>query len=184
MSISKAAIDKLGHFSSQLSSIESMRDEEATRLRLEYQEKMEPLFIERQAKLSAIDGFWCGIMSSPETPLAPLMNGTIDPKIVRAIVSLNVLSSVKDNKLIRRVIITLRPNMFTEEGEIYREVDSNLKTVGIKAIQWKAGTERSRKDSMFSFFDLEPEGGAEFINEVLEAIDIVFRNPFLSIESD
>lgn len=175
----------LDEFTKRLDALEKSKNERAMALRMEYRSKMEPLLQRRHAALVDVPNFWSGILSSPHTPLASLANGTIDPKVMRSVVDFKVESaSTEDGRMVRTVSATLRRNMFCEEGEVSRTVDSNGTTQGVAPIRWKSGTERARQDSVFTFFEEPCQRGDGFIYEALEAFDMIYQNPFLAAEAD
>ncbi|KEG14636.1 template-activating factor I [Trypanosoma grayi] len=181
-SIPQNVIDAVSDCSNKVSALQAETDASLEKLRIEYRTKIEDLFEQRQGALDKVDGFWSGVLSATDSPLKPLLNGTIDPKILRAVTGFKVKTSVKDGSLRRSVSLELRPNMFAENGTILREVDTNLNTTALTPIQWKPGTERVRQDSLFKFFSPECND-EEFIDEALDAFDMVFQNPFLELES-
>ncbi|EAN82208.1 hypothetical protein C3747_13g82 [Trypanosoma cruzi] len=175
-------VDAVANCNEKVKFLQTETESQANQTRIEYRKKLELLFEQRQEALDKIEGFWSGVLSATETPLKPLFNGTIDPKIVRAITNFKVTTSVKDGFLCRNVSIVLRSNMFAEQGTIYREVNTQLKTISLGPIKWKSGTERARQDSVFRFFTLECNDES-FIDETLDAFDTVFQNPFLALET-
>lgn len=184
MELSLSAAQTISKYTDELVAIDRKDDEETTALRLEYRSKMEPLLAERHELLKGISNFWSGVLSSPETPISSLLNGTIDPKIVRAITDFQVLTRVADKKLYRKIVVCFRQNMFVEEGQVSREVDSEMKTLSLTPLKWKQGTERARTDSFFGFFTDAFPSDAELINEVVEGLDIIYQNPFLAVQAD
>lgn len=184
MVIPDSVVQSLEKFTKELVEVDKKCDEETHKIRLAYREKMEPLFADRHALIKTIDGFWTDVLSCPETPLFDLLNGTIDPKILRAVTDFKVVSQVKGDTLLRKFVITFRSNMFVEEGEIYREVDTDMKTTSMSPIKWKSGTERTRTDSFFSFFSDSFPNDQDAISEVTEALDVIYQNPFLAMEED
>lgn len=184
MELSKTAAEAIAKYTEELVAIDRKDDEETTALRLEYRSKMEPLLHERHELLKSVGNFWSGVLSSPETPISSLLNGTIDPKIVRAITDFQVFSQVSDNKLCRKIVVSFRQNMFVEEGQVSREVDSDMKTISLSPLKWKQGTERARTDSFFSFFTEEFPSDMDAMSEVVEGLDIIYQNPFLAVLAD
>lgn len=182
--ISDDARAALSKYTDELSKVDEEEDAEERRVNFEYRVKMEPLLEDRHKVLNSVANYWSGVLGSTATPVFSLMNGTIDSKIVRAITDFRVTSRMDGDRLVRKVIITLRPNMFVEPGQIMREVDSTGNTLNVTPIQWKQGTEFARKDSLFSFFEKEPAGGNEFVADALDAFHIVFDNPFLAVVED
>ncbi|ESL07810.1 hypothetical protein TRSC58_04497 [Trypanosoma rangeli SC58] len=174
-------IDAVVDCNNKVKSLQTETEFQANQIRIEYRKKLELLFERRQEDLDKIEGFWSGVLAATDTPLKPLFNGTIDPKIVRAITCFKVTTCVKDGLLCRTVSIVLRSNMFAEQGTIHREVDTHLKTNSMEPIKWKLGTERARQDSLFRFFTPECND-KDFIDEVLDAFDTVFQNPFLALD--
>ncbi|CCW59724.1 unnamed protein product [Phytomonas sp. EM1] len=181
---SAVAMEKLEGFSKELNNIEDEREKKAEEIRLSYRLKMEPLLEKRHQTLSTLEGFWSGVFSSPETALNTLINSTIDPKIIRTIIDFKVVSTVKENKLIRKVCLVLRGSIFAEGGTISHEIDTDMNTVSIQPIHWKEGTDRARKDSLFRFFEENSTADSIFHSDALEAFDNVFQNPFLAVEAD
>lgn len=180
MSISDAAFEKLEGFSKRLDDVREQRDDASNSLRFEYRQKMEPLFTERASALASVDNFWSGVIASPETPLSSLMNNTIDPKISRALTAVKVTYKLNGTKLQRKVEVTLRSNMFAEEGTVSREVDSEGKTISVQSIKWKAGTDRARTDSLFRYFDEKAEIDELLVSDITDAFDIIYQDPFLA----
>ncbi|RNF26528.1 template-activating factor I [Trypanosoma conorhini] len=174
-------IDADANCNDKVKTLQAETESEANQVRIDYRKKLERLFEQRQESLDKIEGFWSGVLAATDTPLKPLLNGTIDPKIVRAITSFKVTTFVKDGLLCRNVSVVLRPNMFAEQGTIHRAVDTHLQTLSMEPIKWKSGTERARQDSVFRFFTpgCDDEG---FIDDALDAFDTVFQNPFLALE--
>lgn len=184
MELSKSAAATISKYTEDLVAIDRKNDEETTALRLEYRTKMEPLLLQRHELLKKEKGFWSGILSSPETPISGLMNGTIDPKIVRAITDFQVLTRVDGNKLCRKIVVSFRQNMCVEEGQVSREVDSDMKTLSLTPLKWKQGTERARTDSFFAFFTEAFPSDVEAMSQAVESLDIIYQNPFLALVSD
>ncbi|GET90525.1 hypothetical protein, conserved [Leishmania tarentolae] len=184
MELSQNAVQAISKFTDELASIDRKCDEETTALRLEYRSKMEPLLIERRELLKGVTNFWSGVLSSPETPISALLNGTIDPKIIRAVTDFQVVTRVSESKLYRKIIFTFRQNMFIEDGVISREVDNDMKTTSLDPVKWKPGTERARTDSFFAFFTENFSSDPEDVMEVTEALDTIYQNPFLAVEAD
>ncbi|KPI84692.1 hypothetical protein ABL78_6261 [Leptomonas seymouri] len=184
MELSQSAAKAISKYTDELIAIDRKDDEETTALRLEYRSKMEPLLAERHELLKGVNNFWSGVLSSPETPISSLMNGTIDPKIVRAITDFQIITRVSDNKLCRKIIISFRQNMFVEEGQVSREVDSEMKTLSLTPLKWKQGTERARTDSFFAFFTDAFLSDVDAVSDVVEGLDIIYQNPFLAVQSD
>jgi hypothetical protein len=184
MELFPSAAKAISKYTEELAAIDLKDDEETTALRLEYRSKMEPLLAQRHELLREVSNFWSGILSSPETPISSLLNGTIDPKIVRAVTDFQVITRVEDKKLCRKIVVTFRQNMFVEEGQVSREVDSGMKTLSLTPLKWKAGTERSRTDSFFAFFTEAFSSDVEAMSEVVEGLDIIYQNPFLAVQAD
>lgn len=184
MELSPSAAKAISNYTDELVAIDRKDDEETTALRLEYRSKMEPLLTERHQLLKSVSNFWSGVLSSPETPVSGLMNGTIDPKIVRAIVDFQIITQVVENKLCRKIVLSFRNNMFVEEGQVSREVDSEMKTLSLSPLKWKQGTERARTDSFFAFFTDAFSSDADAVSEVVEGLDIIYQNPFLAVQAD
>ncbi|EPY34354.1 hypothetical protein AGDE_06347 [Angomonas deanei] len=107
------------------------------------------------------------------------MNKTVDPKIARAITAFEVKFFTQEGKGIRKLVLTLRPNMYTEAGEISRTIDSEGNTTDIQEIKWKQGTEKVRKDSVFSLFTASDDMDPFFIQETFDAFDGLYQNPFI-----
>ncbi|KPA80641.1 hypothetical protein ABB37_04829 [Leptomonas pyrrhocoris] len=184
MQPSQSAAEAIAKYTDELVAIDRKNDEETAALRLEYRNKMEPLLVKRHELLKGVNSFWSGVLSSPETPISGLLNGTIDPKIVRAITDFQILTRVDDNKLCRKIIISFRQNMFVEEGHVSREVDSEMKTLSLTPLKWKQGTDRARTDSFFSFFTESFQSDMDAMSEVVEGLDIIYQNPFLAVQAD
>lgn len=184
MALSDSAATALSKFTDELVGIERKCDEDAGALRVEYRSKMEPLLQERREVLKSVNNFWSGVLSSPSTPIAEVLNGTIDPKIVRAITDFQIVTRVSGKKLYRKIIVTFRPNMFVEEGEVSREVDTDMHTTALTPLKWKSGTERARTDSFFTFFTDEFAAGVEAMTDIVEGLDIIYQDPFLAVEED
>ncbi|KAG5490320.1 hypothetical protein JKF63_00440 [Porcisia hertigi] len=184
MELSQSATQVISKFTDQLVSIDRRCDEETNALHLDYRSRMEPLLEERCDLLKGVHNFWSGVLSSPETPIAALLNGTIDPKIVRAITDFKVVTRVSEKNLYRKIVFTFRQNMFVEEGEVSREVDTEMKTVSLQPLRWKSGTERAHTDSFFTFFTESFSPDAKDVSEVTEALDMIYQNPFLAVEAD
>ncbi|KAG5473609.1 hypothetical protein LSCM4_03679 [Leishmania orientalis] len=184
MELSQGAAEAIAKFTDDLANVDRMCDEEANSMRLEYRSKMEPLLLERRELLNGVSNFWSGVLSSPEAPISALLNGTIDPKIIRAVTDFQVVTRVSGKKLYRKLVFVFRHNMFVEEGEVSREVDTDMKTTSLQPLKWKSGTERARTDSFFAFFTEEFSSDVEAVSEVTEALDIIYQNPFLAVEAD
>lgn len=180
MSIPDAAYNKLEKFSEEQDAILEKRNDAGNHLRCEFRQRMEPLFAERAKALSAVKNFWAGIVAAPETPLSPLMNNTIDPKLGRAVEAIKVTYRISGKMLHRKVEVTLCSNMFAEAGVVSREVDSDGKTHSVQSISWKSGTERSRSDSLFRYFDEKSDMDALLVSDVTDGFDIIFQDPFLA----
>ncbi|KAG8341852.1 hypothetical protein ERJ75_001614400 [Trypanosoma vivax] len=165
----------------RIRSIEEEKQSALEKMRIDYRLKIESLFGKRQEYLDQIDGFWSSVLASASSPLKDFFNGTIDPKIVRAVTKLHVWTCVKDGSLCRCVSVTFRQNMFVEQGTYSRELNSDLHTISIEPIKWKPGTERARQDSVFRFLSEEMKE-KELIEDILDAFDTVFQDPLLVLE--
>ncbi|KAG5473886.1 hypothetical protein LSCM1_04521 [Leishmania martiniquensis] len=184
MELSQHVAEAIAKFTDDLVSVDRKCDEEANALRLEYRSKMEPLLDERRELLKGVSNFWSGVLSSPEAPISALLNGTIDPKIIRAVADFEVVTRVSEETLYRKIIFVFRHNMFVEEGEVSREIDADMKTTSLHPLKWKSGTERARTDSFFAFFTDDFSSDVEAVSDVVEALDIIHQNPFLAIEAE
>lgn len=178
--ISETVIQHLANFGDEVSKLEGQYNAKVKSIHADYREKMESLLKERQGHIGEADGFWCGVLAAAESPLTPLLNGTTDPKILRAVTHFSVESSVREGELYRKVVFKFRPNMFVESTEVHREIDSRFTTTSMSAISWKQGTETARKDSVFRFFSEDVQ--IQEVGETLEALDASFLSPFLALE--
>ena len=168
----KALIDT----TEEIDKLDDMYDEKLAAERFPFRMELQKVFDERQPHLDKIDGFWGQALLSDDSNLKPLMNTTTDPKILRAITSLQIIASQQGNKLHRRVIVKLRQNMFIESTELFREITSDAETVAASGVKWKAGTDRARQDSVFRFFD-SATTDMEFVLEALDSFDEVYETP-------
>lgn len=182
MALSQTAVAAISMYTMHLAALDRKTEEEVNALRLEYRSKMEPLLRERHELLKNEKDFWSGVFSSPTTPIADLVNGTIDPKIMRAIADFRVITRVDKTMLCRKIVFTFRQNMCVEEGEVSREVDSEMKTLSLTPLKWKQGTERARTDSFFSFFTEAAPSDVDSMSQVVEGLDMIYQNPFLAAE--
>ncbi|EPY24856.1 hypothetical protein STCU_06970 [Strigomonas culicis] len=112
------------------------------------------------------------------------MNGTVDPKIVRAITSFCVSSHQHNEKVSRKVTMKIRSNLFIQEGVISREIDGECNTLALSEIKWKQGTERARQNSFFSFFEKHADEDVPKVMDILDVLDSVYQNPFLDLEQE
>ncbi|CAJ1031101.1 hypothetical protein Q4I32_005747 [Leishmania shawi] len=184
MELSQSTVQVISKFTDDLVNVDQKCDEEVTALRLKYRSQMELLLMERRELLKGVGNFWSGVLSSPETPISELLNGTIDPKIIRAVTDFQVVTRTSGSKLYRNIIFTFRQNMFVEEGDVSREIDTDMKTISLHPLKWKPGSERARTDSFFAFFTANFSSDREAVSEVAEALDIIYQNPFLAVEAD
>lgn len=175
------SLSSLLTFSIQLDDIERKFKDEELQIQIRHREKSQPLFTERHDALKSVPNFWSGVFASPDTPLAPLRNGTFDIRIAKAITDFEVVTRSEQGKLMRKVILTFTTNMVLEAGSVFREVDSDGVTTALQPIQWKKGTENLRKNSLFSFFDETPSEGEEFVEEAVKAFDLTYQDPFLAM---
>ncbi|KAK7200254.1 Nucleosome assembly protein (NAP) [Novymonas esmeraldas] len=184
MELSPSAAQAISKFTGDLVAIDRKGNAEADATRIKYRIQMEPLFQQRTALLKGVQNYWSGVLSSPETPIARLLNGTTDPKVIRAITDFQVVSRCSGNELFRKFIFTFRTNMFVEAGEVSREVDTMMRTTSLQPLKWKSGTERARTDSFFAFLtaDFPSDDGA--MNEAVEALDVIYQDPFLAVKAD
>ncbi len=151
----------------------------------DFRTHLEPLLHDRQVALDKIDGFWANVLTSGKAPTKKLLNGTTDPKVMRAVTSFRVLttSSSGGATITRRIVLQLRPNIFVDSKELFREIEMNGDLGGGTAdkasgVAWKQGTEKSRSDSILRFFDPKSGASPEWQGEVIDAFDQVFQNPF------
>lgn len=179
-----SALAPLLKFTGELEEIEKKTKDQELQILIQHCEKVEPLYVERQTALKEIPNFWSSVLGSPETPLSELMNGTFDNKITRAITDFQVKTRAANGTLMHKVVVSFGNNIMIEAGEIYREMDGNGKTISIQPIKWKKGTENLRTNSLFSFFDENPSGGDQFVQEALDAFRMTFEDPFLATEPD
>ena len=143
-----------------------------------FRAELEGLLLERQAVLDKIDGFWANVLTHARSPTKKLINGTTDPKIMRALTSFRVQTTVADDKITRKFIITLRPNIFVESLHLEREISNGDTEIRASGVVWKTGTEKSRTDSILRFFDPKAGASEDWQADVLEAFELVFQNPF------
>lgn len=171
-------------YSFELDTIEKENKEEELKIQIRHREKVEPLFVERQKLLQENPKFWSGVLASPATPVASLMNGTFDTRITRAITDFQVKTRSENGKLIHQILVIFSNNIMVEAGTVFREVDSDGNTVSVQPIKWMKGSENLRTNSLFSFFDENPTLGEDFIEEAAKAFDLTFQDPFLAMEPD
>mmetsp|Transcript_76576 Transcript_76576/g.88986 ORF Transcript_76576/g.88986 Transcript_76576/m.88986 type:complete len:180 (+) Transcript_76576:25-564(+) len=145
-------------------------------LNVPFRVELEKLLVERQPLIASIN--WGNVLDNPDAPTKPFLNGTTDGKILRAIESFKVTTSVRDGAIFRKIEMKLKSNVFVESHELFREVDACDKTVSVSGIKWKPGTEKSRSDSLFRFFD-ESVKSEELLIDAVTAFEIVFQNPYL-----
>jgi hypothetical protein len=165
-----------------IDALDSEYEAKEDKLLADFRATLEPLLSERQAALDKIDGFWANVLTNGRSPTKKLLNGTTDPKVMRAVKSFRVQTTSADDKITRKIILELRPNIFVESQLLYREiemgaVDSDA-TVKASGVVWKAGTEKSRTDSILRFFDASSGAPEDWQADVLDAFDLVFQNPF------
>lgn len=165
----------------KVTAVEKEIEEFTNQVRIDFRSKIEPLFDKRHLELEKIEGFWGSAFVAVESPLMGLLNGTIDPKIVRALTDFRVKTSVRDGSICRCVSVTFRPNMFVKEGTFSRELDPSVNTLSLQPILWKPGTEKARTDSLFRFFSPECKD-IEFLERALTEFDELFQNPLLAFE--
>nr|CCD13509.1 unnamed protein product [Trypanosoma congolense IL3000] len=176
-------IDAIAKCSAEVQRIQSQTDNALVGIRAEFRERIEVLFEKRQEQLGKVDGFWSEAFTAPESPVRSLLCGPLDQRLARALTDFNVKTSIREGTICRCVMVTFRSNICVEEGTYSRELDSTLKTISVKPIVWKNGTERTRHDSVFKFFSTD-ETNEEFIEDVLAAFDELFQNPFLVLEAE
>jgi hypothetical protein len=145
-------------------------------LTIPFREDLEKLLVERQPLVDKLN--WAQILDSADAPTKQFLNGTTDTKLLRAIESFKMVTSVRDGILFRRVVLKLRTNMFVETTELFREVDPEGKTTAISGVVWKAGTEKSRTDSLFRFFEEQAKENGLLL-DALPAFEMVFQSPYL-----
>lgn len=150
-------------------------------LTIPFREELEKLLVERQPLVDKLN--WAQILDSADAPTKQFLNGTTDTKLLRAIESFRVVTSVRDGILYRRVVLKLRTNMFMETTELFREVDPDGKTVAVSGAAWKPGTEKSRSDSIFRFFE-EKAKDEGLLLDALPAFEMVFQSPYLFMPSN
>lgn len=139
--------------------------------------KVEKFFEERKQLIAAIDGFWANALTSEVSDLQDMMNTTLDARAIRAVSDLKIINGTNGDKPSRRVVLTLKPNMFIKNTELWLEMDSDLDVVGASGVSWCDGTERARADSVFQFFDPKAELQGEFERiDVLDAFDGVYTS--------
>ncbi|ORC93454.1 template-activating factor I [Trypanosoma theileri] len=181
-SIPQDVLQAVTECNNKVAEVQKETESSCNKVRIDYRTRIETLLEQRQEVLDKVEGFWSSVLSSAETPLRQFFNGTIDPKLLRAVRGFNVKSSVKNDSLCRCVSIDLRSNMFAEQGTIHREIDADLNTISLEPIKWKSGTERASQDSLFRFFTPECDD-KELVADVLAAFDNLFQDPFLALES-
>lgn len=141
-----------------------------------FRTELEALLVERQPLVDKLN--WSAVFDSPDAPTKSLLNGHSDSKLIRAIESFKVVTEVREGELFRKVVIQLRQNMFMETLELYREVNAAGKTVAISGAKWKPGTEKSRSDSLFRFFE-EKSKEDELLLDAMPAFEMVFQSPWV-----
>lgn len=145
-------------------------------LNIPFRVDLEKLLVERQPLVASLN--WGSIIDHPDAPTKQFLNGTTDAKILRAIEAFKVTTTVRDGTIFRKIELKLKPNVFVETLDLFREVDDSDKTVAVSGIKWKPGTEKSRSDSLFRFFD-ESVMAEGLLVDAVSAFEIVFQNPFL-----
>ena len=153
------------------------------KLQAAFRVELEGLLSERQASLDKIDGFWANALTNSRAPTKKLLNGTTDPKIMRAVTSFRVQTTATDDKISRKIVLVLRPNIFVDSLQLTREIIEGDDAVHASGVVWKAGAEKSRTDSILRFFDPKSNAPEDWQADVLEAFDLVFQNPFEFIEA-
>lgn len=144
-----------------------------------FRKELESLLQERQPLLEKLD--WSAVFDASDAPTKEFLNGTTDTKLLRAVTSLKVETTVTaDNKIVRKVIVTLRPNMFIDNTELHRTIDSDMKTTSASGVNWKSGTEKSRGDSIFRFFETVKDG-VEVLVDAVDAFEAVYQNPYIYV---
>lgn len=145
-------------------------------LTIPFREELEKLLVERQPLVDKLN--WAQMFDSPDAPTKQFLNGTTDTKLLRAVESFKMVTSVREGILYRRVVLKLRTNMFVETTDLFREVDPEGKTVAISGVTWKQGTEKSRSDSVFRFFEEQAKEHGLLL-DALSAFEMVFQSPYL-----
>lgn len=176
--------ENIEQFTKDLVAIEDKIDVEELKVSSTYREKIEKLLSERQAVLEKVEGFWPSVFSSPSCVINTFLNGTVDPKIIRAITNFRVSSRTINDKVARKVVINIRSNLFVEEGEVSREIDGECNTLALSEIKWKQGTERARQNSFFVFFEKRNDEDLNKIMDIFDILDSIYQNPFLDLERD
>lgn len=158
----------------QIEKIDDAYDAKRESLSVPFRQDLEKLLEQRQPLIDKLQ--WSAILDAPTAPTKKFLNGTTDTKLLRAVESFKVVTSIRDNKIYRKVVMTLRTNPFVETLSLFREVDSDNKTVDASGVVWKQGTEKSRADSLFRFFVKTPE---EVLIDAFDAFEMVFQNPYV-----
>lgn len=168
--VDKELIEALAANRSQVVQLEATYAAKIAAMEKPHREQLEVLLKERQPLMDAIG--WGAFLTGSDSPVLDLLNNTIDPKIMRAITSLKIVTSVEGEQLKRKLIITLGPNIFCSNAELMREIDSEGKTIALTPINWKV-PERSRAGSLFS--TLFESGTADL--KAFDAVDEAYQNP-------
>lgn len=149
-----------------------------------FRKELAVLFKERQPVLDKIEDFWANAFTCENSPVKQFFNTTTDPRIARAITSLFVEYGENDAGQTRKVTLVLRASPFIEAGTLSRHSVREGKVLSFVAPKWKPGTERQRGSSFFAlFFGPEPED-RDAADDMLDAIDLLFSNPFLHMKKD
>lgn len=174
--LSEDVIKSLADCREAIIHLETEYEKKRNDLTIPFRIELEKLLVARQPEADQMN--WGRILGGADAPTAEFLNETTDTKLLRAIESFKVTTSIRDGGIFRKVEIKLRPNVLVESLYLFREVDANDKTTDISGITWKAGTEKSRSDSMFRFFD-ESSKAEEFLVNAITAFEMVFQSPLL-----
>jgi hypothetical protein len=148
------------------------------------------LFEQRQAPLDTTPQFWGTAILASEAPTRPFANA-LDQKMLRqAVESVRVTTTMTPAGFTtRRLTVVLRPTIFVEGGELYREISNarGAETEGAPSpvvasgVKWRVAAP-ARENSMLRVFDpAVPDAAA---SDIMDAFDQLFQDPFVFDESD
>eukprot|EP00388_Colpodella_angusta_P031738 GDKK01024096.1.p1 GENE.GDKK01024096.1~~GDKK01024096.1.p1 ORF type:complete len:217 (-),score=44.39 GDKK01024096.1:70-687(-) len=143
--------------------------------------KLSTVLKERQALCEKIEDFWPSRFNDPDGPMLTLMNGTTDSRITRSITHFNIETEVSEAGIIRKVILKFKPNIALASTELFCQFDQDLKIIATSGIEWKAGTEKSQKDSFFRFFSKDfsvDEKTRTYFEDLVVAFEELYQDPF------
>jgi hypothetical protein len=180
-SISATVLKSLIDITQEVASLDDQYEEIIDKCETDYRRELETLLRQRQDALDANEEFWSSVLASESAPTTELMNEAADPRIVRSVRSLQIVTNFRDDgTYTQRVTLKIRPNLFIGDQELFKEFHADGKPCAKSGVQWKPGMQKARQDSFFRFFE---EDNEEADTEAFKALENVFHNPFGYLEA-